>query len=209
MEDKYKFVKSIDLISSNQLVFTARNKYYSDFKNERFVAKLNHVLLKLFFICVLVFSVYLIVRTSVVFILIFTLISVIGLVWLHSYEKYKPVQKEIFLNKDLDYIEFYDDFLNKQQTVYNPKAIKVTVRIDDTYRSYLFVSLSIDIIGSLAQGKELSNIRIVGFRYGTIKNAVSRVNDAALEFKFLADWLELPIITEECVYFYDTNCRHY
>lgn len=208
MEEKYKFVKSIDLISGNQLVFTTRNKYYSDFKKERFVAKFNHVLLKIFFICVLVSSIYIVLRTNVIFMLILTLIAVIGLLCLRRYEKYDPVQKEILSNKDLDFIEFYDDFLNKKQIVYSPKAVKVVVRIDDTYNSYLFVSLSVDIVGSLVQGK-LSNIRVAGFRYSTIQNAVSRVNDAALEFKFLADWLELPIISEECVYYYDTNCRHY
>ena len=208
MEEKYKFVKSTDLISSQKLVFSTRNKYLSDIKKERVLTKFYHVFFKVFSIYILAFIVYAIVRANAVFMLIFALFPVVGLVWLYGNEKYEPVQKEIILNKDLDFIEFYDDFLNKNQIVYSPKAIKVTVRIDSTFRSFT-VSLSIDVVGSLAQDKKLSNVRIAGFRYNTIENAVSRVSDAAIEFKFLADWLGLPIIVEEYAYYYDTNCRHY
>ena len=208
MEEKYKFVKNTDLISSQKLVFSTRNKYLSDIKKERLLTKLNHAFFKLFSICFLAFIIYAVIGAGAVYMLIFALFPVICLVWLHGNEKYEPVQKEIIFNKDSNFIEFYDDFLHKHQIVYNPNAIKVTVRIDSTFKSFN-VSLSIDVVGFLAQDNKLSNVRVAGFRYSTIENAVSRVSDAATEFKFLADWLGLPVIVEEYAYYYDTNSRHY
>ncbi len=204
MDEKYKFVQSIDYQDDEKIAFTVRNIWLSDIKSERTTMLIFRNFFKIF--CIFMLFCLMFLMMFVPFMFIFFILNIFALLWLYS-QTDENIKINLSINRGLNRIDFIDHLSNKNITIYNPQKIKITARVFSEKNAHYFVS--VDIFGTLDLNEKnnFSNIRLTSFRYRTLKNAKERVNVAAIEFGFLSEWLKIPMLTEKDAYYYDTNCR--
>lgn len=210
-QEKYQLVTKVELLTKEKLTFSVRNPLlFKD--NERKYVKIIQAF-------ALILGAALILGVGVMFLLmgsmdglymILPIPVILILIILHSSEKAQIVQLNMNFDSKLSYVEFENNYVGRRQSLSNPSQLKIVVRFFPLPKVGSIKLISVELVG-LSNGvdsQEVSKEVVATFRFWSVKDAQDKLNEAETSFKFLADWLKVPVVVEENVLYCDTNTRN-
>ena len=187
--EEYQLVSNVEILSDRKLTFSVRNPYVIEKPKGIFR------LVGLFFLtftCIALCSVFIFLGLWPLALL--GLLVPIALSFDQSgTEEVVPVS--ISLDEKLNQVDLFNSFLGANQSLSCPHQLRITACCYPLTRKFNIYFITVDLVGGNQQLE--SKVCISHFRHNRFSNVQNEKNNAASAFKFLADWLKIPIVVEE------------
>lgn len=105
------------------------------------------------------------------------------------------VPVNISFDEKLNQVDLFNSFFDKNQSLSCPHQLRITACCYPLSSDFNIHFITVDLVGVSQQFE--SKICISHFRYNRFSNVQNEKRNATSAFKFLADWLEIPIVVEE------------
>ncbi len=213
MWQKYQLVTNVEILSSEQLTFCVRHPLLLDSaENESKVVKvIRSIVLILCALLILAVGVMFMLMGSGYGFFMFLPVPVIMIVIaLRGSEEPQVIPVKMNLDPKSNYVEFENDDLGRKQSLSNPSQLKIVVRFFPLPKVGSIKLISVELLGlsNVGDSQKPANEVVATFRFLSVKDAQDKLSEAETSFKFLADWLKIPIVVEENVLYCDTNTRN-
>lgn len=212
-QDEYQLVTNVEFDSQKKVTISVRHPLRYKDKLPRYVKFFVVFLLIVCAAAIIDLSVMLMINDSISagLFMIWPVPLFAILVMLNTSKITQLVQLNMNFDATLSYLEFENNLVGQRQFLRNPSQLKIVVRFFPVHRTSGIKVISVELVGL---GNDLDNIKVskenvATFRFGSLKDAQDKLNEAQNSFKFLADWLQVPIVVEEYVLYEDSDTRYY
>lgn len=217
METQDELVTNVEFYSQKKVTISVRHPLLYKVNHAKYLKFCSVFILIVGAAAIIDFSVKLMIQGSIsagLYTIGVPLIAI--LVMLKISMRRQDVQLNMQFDPKLSYAEFENSFVGQRKVLRNPSQLKIVVRFfpdlrNSGYQINSIKLISVELIGFCndVDNLKVSNVIVATFRFGSLKDAQDKLNEAQTSFKFLADWLQVPIVVEEHVLYEDSDIRYY
>lgn len=216
-QDEYQLVTNVEFHSQKNLTFSVRHPLLYEQNYPKYLKIIGGLILIVGAATIIDYSVKLMIKGSIsagMYTLFVPLSVLLG--FLIFGKKLQAVQSNMKFDPKLSYLEFESNFTGQKQILRNSTQLRIVVRVFPDISSHRIQVNSINVISvellgydNDADNRKVSKVIVATFRFGSIKDAQDQLNETQSSFKFMADWLQVPIVVEEYVLYEDSDTRYY
>lgn len=223
VKDKYQLVKNVEFHSQKNVTFSVRNPLLYKDSTPKYVQFFVVFLLIIGAATIIDFSVMLMIEGSIGagLYMIWPVPLFAILMKIQNNKVAKLGELKMNFDPKLSYLEFESNLIGQKQFLRHPNQLKIVVRYFPEHGDRLLwfpdhktsgikvVSVEVIGLGSNVDSLKVSKEIVATFKFGSLKDAQEKLNEAQSSFEFLADWLKVPIVIEEHVLYEDSDIRYY